>query len=66
MKTVRVMKIVSDDETQLRSYKNESETPLGCRVRIDGRILQAIEKRQETTTISRHDVTQNREFQTRA
>jgi hypothetical protein len=26
-------------------YKNESETPFDCRVRVDGRILQAIEKR---------------------
>ncbi|OQP04466.1 hypothetical protein IC801_11660 [Geobacillus sp. 44B] len=63
MKTVRVMKIVSDDETQLRSYKNESETPLGCRVRIDGRILQAIEKRNKTTAISRYDVKKDRELQ---
>jgi hypothetical protein len=45
MKTVRGMKIVSDDESQLRSYKNESETPLDCFDRADGRILQAIEKR---------------------
>jgi IS605 OrfB family transposase len=30
-----------------------------CHVRVDGRILQAIEKRNKTTTISRDDVTQN-------
>lgn len=46
-------------------HKNESETPLDCGVRVDGRILQAIEKRQETTPIYRNDVMQNREFQTR-
>jgi hypothetical protein len=35
-------------------------------VRVDGRILQAIEQRQETTPMDRDDVTQNRELQTRA
>ncbi|MGG6437919.1 IS200/IS605 family accessory protein TnpB-related protein [Saccharococcus caldoxylosilyticus] len=46
--------------------KNESEAPFDCGVRVDGRILQAIKKRNETTSIYRDDVTQNREFQTRA
>jgi hypothetical protein len=63
MKTVREMKIVSDDESQLRSYKNESETPFGCRVRVDGRILQALKKRNKTTTISRYDAEKDRELQ---
>jgi hypothetical protein len=44
-------------------HKNESETPFGCRVRVNGRILQAIEKRNETTTISRQDVKKDRELQ---
>jgi hypothetical protein len=34
-----------------------------CRVRVDGRILQAIEKRNKTTTISRDDVKKDRELQ---
>ncbi|OQP05281.1 hypothetical protein BSK33_00005, partial [Geobacillus sp. 44B] len=44
-------------------HKNESEAPFDCRVRVDGRILQAIKKRNKTTAISRYDVKKDRELQ---